>query len=286
MSEAGMKIDFEQRLVPREALPLLGKHVLLTTPRNYAGLFSRPLIERGARVVLMPTIAVWPMSDYRELDRAISSRSDYDWIIFSSQNGIEAFLNRLRAQGLAVKALRGLKLAALRADAAPAEKKGVKFDLVPPRSTLDGIVEELERRGIHRGRALVPVPEFVDIAEPKVLPDFVDKLSCLGLAVHRVPVYRTCRVTEMESIAVEKRLLLGGEIDIVLFTSNAEISSLVSLLGDDWQVLNRTTVACLSYAEEKSAAELGVKVAIVVESTSPVGLPEATVAALEQYLGC
>jgi len=284
MNDAIGRTDLERRLVPRDALPLLGKHVLLTTPRNYAGLFSKPLIERGARVVLMPTIEIWPVEDYWELDRAIDDRSGYEWIIFSSQNGIEAFLNRLGAKGLDIEALSGLKLATLKADAAPAEKKGVKFDLIPPRSTLDGMIEEFKSRGVNHGRALVPLPEYIGMAEPAVISDFVEKLERLGFTVHRVPVYRTCLVTDLESSAIERRLLLNSEIDIVLFTSNGEIYNLVSILGDDWLVLNRTTVACLSYAEEKSAAELGVKVGIVVEGTSPAGLVEATVTALENYL--
>jgi hypothetical protein len=85
--------------VPKEKLPLLGKHVLFTTPRNYAGALGRLLIERGARIVWMPTIEIWPMSDYRELDQAIDHLSDYEWVGFTSENGIEAFLNRLSAKG-------------------------------------------------------------------------------------------------------------------------------------------------------------------------------------------
>ena len=277
-------MEFERRLLPRDELPLLGKHVLLTTPRNYAGLFSKCLIERGAKVVLLPTLEIWPMDDYQELDRAIMNRGDYDWFIFSSQNGIEAFINRLGVMGIGVEDLRGTKLAAFKADALPAQNIGVNFDLIPQKSTLDGIIEEFTRRGINNGRVLVPMPEFDGVAEPRVIPDFIVKLERLGFMVQRVPVYRTCRPGDETSVAIEKGLLLNGKIDFVLFTSNAEIANLVAILGDKWQVLNRTIVTCLSNAEAQSAVELGIEVSIVAEKTRPIGLAPAVVEAMEQYL--
>ena len=104
------------------------------------------------------------------------------------------------------------------------------------------------------------------------------------MEVDRVPVYRTCQLSDVDSIAIEKGLLLAGKIDFVLFTSNAEISSLISILGDEWKALNRTTVVCLSQVEGESAAKLGVKVDIVVEKNSPTGMVTAVVTAMEQYL--
>lgn len=277
-------MEFEPRLLAREDLPLLGKRVLLTTPRNYAGLFSKPLIERGARVVILPAFEIWPMGDYRELDQALNRLSGYDWVIFSSQNGVEAFLSRLQSLGGSAEVLGKVKLAALKADTEPFAKTGLKFDLIPPKSTLDGLCEEMARQGIKNGRALVPLPEFCGIDEPLVISDFLEKLKCLGLETHRVPAYCTCRLSDAESVSVEKRLLLGGEVDFVLFTSNAEISNLVALLGDDWPVLNRTVVVCLSKVEAESAAALGIKVAIVVEKSRPTGLVAATVQTIELYL--
>jgi uroporphyrinogen-III synthase len=277
-------MELEHRLFPREELPLLGKRVLLTTPRNYAGLFAKHLIERGARVVLLPTIEIWPMADYRELDRAIANLGDYDWVIFSSQNGIEAFINRLQALGKGFEDLRGTKLAAFKADASPAESVGFKFSLIPAKSTLDGFIEEFVRMGINQGKALVPMPEFNGIAEPDVIPGFIANLERLGFKVDRVPAYRTSFPTDEASIAIEKGLLINGKIAFVLFTSNAEITNLVAMLGDRWRVLNQTRVACLSNAEAQSATDLGVKVSVVAEKTRPIGLPAAVVEAMEKYL--
>ena len=101
----------------KENLPLYGKRVLFTTPRNYAGALGKLLLERGARIVWMPTIEIWPMHDYRELDQAIDNLADYAWIGFTSENGIEAYCNRLAAKGIDGRSIKTTKLAAFKADA-------------------------------------------------------------------------------------------------------------------------------------------------------------------------
>jgi uroporphyrinogen-III synthase len=275
--------DLERRLLPREALPLYGKRVLLTTPRNYAGLFCKPLAERGARLALLPTIEIWPLPDYVGIDRAIREIESYDWVVFSSQNGIEAFFDRLTAAGKSFQDLGGVKLAAFKRDAVPAAKTGVTFELIPPKSTLDGFLEEFTRRGITTGRALVPMPEIQGMPEPRVIPDFINGLSGLGFEVQRVPAYQTNRVTDRESGAPEIEMLKGGLIDVILFTSNAEIGNLLGLLDDGREVISGCTLACLSYAEAKSATELGLRVDVITESRSLVDLPEATASVLEDY---
>jgi len=275
--------DFERRLLPREALPLHGKRVLLTTPRNYAGLFCKPLAERGARVVLLPTIEIWPMPDYAEMDRAIREIETYDWVVFSSQNGIEAFFDRLAAAGKNRGDLGGVRLAAFKLDAVPAAGAGVTFDLIPPKSTLDGFLEEFTRRGITTGRALVPMPEIQGMPEPRVIPDFTRGLSGLGFEVQRAPAYQTNRVTDRLSGAPEIGMLRSGLIDVVLFTSNAEIGNLLGLLDDGREVISGCILACLSYAEARSATELGLTVDVITESRSLVDLPEATASALEDF---
>lgn len=266
-------IEFEQRLVPKKELPLLGKHVLFTTPRNYAGALGRILIERGARIVWMPTVEIWPRSDYRELDQAIDHLSDYDWVGFTSENGIEAFLNRLFAKGLSSKTIKNTKLAAIKSDAKALEKQGINADLVPAESSPKGIIDELLKRGVKGGRILVPVPEVVGVKEPYVVPEFVEKLKEIGMTVHRVPAYTTVAVRE--GIALEKRMLLEGEIDIVILTSSAEIFSLLNHLGDKKDVLKKVTMAYMGVFTAKTGKELGLNLDIVPEKYTMRDLVEA-----------
>jgi uroporphyrinogen-III synthase len=271
-------IEFEQTLVPREALPLYGKHILFTTPRNYAAPFARLLVLRGALPVWMPTIVIEPMDDYGDLDRAIRNLSDYDWLAFTSRNGIEAFFDRLHALGLDKSVLGNTKLCALGNDAKALEKREIEADIVPPVATTKGIVDELARMGVKSGRILLPVPEVVRMEEPRVIPDLVGWLRDIGMEPHRVPAYTTTRVTE--GLSVEKKMLLGGQIDIVAFTSAAEIESLLFLLGDKRDVLEESTVACYGPVTAGGAAERGLDSAIVSKDFSSL---EGFIQALEEY---
>jgi uroporphyrinogen-III synthase len=271
-------IDFEKTLVMREALPLYLKRVLFTTPRNYAATLSRLLVLRGALPVWMPTVVIEPMQRYREFDQAIRNLSDYSWLAFTSRNGIDAFFDRLEALELDAGVLHNTKVCALGKDAEALRKRGLQVDLVPPVATTKGLVDELARRGNKNGRLLLPVPEVVGMDEPRVIPDLVAWLSGIGMEVHRVPAYTTTRVSE--GFSAEKKMLMEGAIDVVAFTSAAEIESLLFLLGKERDVLQSTTIACYGPVTAGGATERGVHPEIVSKDFSAL---EGFVEALELY---
>jgi uroporphyrinogen-III synthase len=266
-------IDFEQKLIPKEKLPLYRKRVLFTTPRNYAGTLGKLLLERGARIVWMPTIEIWPMQDYHELDQAIMNLADYDWIGFTSENGIEAFCTRLTALGFDRSKAKTTKLAAFKSDAKAFEPWGITADLLPEESSPKGIIDELVRRGVKSGRILVPVPEVVGVQEPYVVPEFVNELQRIGMDVQRVPAYMTIAVKE--GISIEKRMLINGEIDIIVFTSSAEIFSVLEHLGDKRAVLENMVVAYMGTFTAKTGAAQKLRQDIVPEKFTMRGLLEA-----------
>lgn len=271
-------IEFEKTLVRRESLPLYLKRILFTTPRNYAAKLARLLVLRGALPVWMPTIVIESMHDYHEFDQAIKNLSDYSWIAFTSRNGIEAFFDRLEALTLDRGVLKNTKLCALGNDAKALQERGITVDLVPPVASTRGIVDELERRGVKSGRILLPVPEVVGMDEPRVIPDLVDWLSGIGMEVHRVPAYTTSR--NSEGLSAEAKLLLDGVIDMVAFTSAAEIESLLLLLGEKGDILQRTVIACYGPVTAGGATERGVPPTIVSKDFSAL---EGFIAAMEEY---
>lgn len=271
-------IDFEKTLVMREALPLYLKRILFTTPRNYAAKLARLLILRGALPVWMPTIVIEAMHDYHEFDQAIRNLSEYSWLAFTSRNGIDAFFDRLEALTLDTGILKNTKLCALGNDAKALQEKGIEVDLVPPVASTKGIVDELERREIKSGRILLPVPEVVGMKEPRVIPDLVGWLSGIGMDVHRVPAYTTRRSSD--GLSVEKKMLLDGTINMVAFTSAAEIESLLFLLGEERGVLQRTIVASYGPVTAGGATERGVHSEIVSKDFSAL---EGFVEAMELY---
>ena len=271
-------IEFDKTLVRRESLPLFLKRILFTTPRNYAAKLSRLLVLRGALPVWMPTIVIESMQDYHEFDQAIKNLSDYNWIAFTSRNGIEAFFDRLEALSLDRGVLKNTKLCALGNDAKALQEKGVTVNLVPPVATTRGIVEELEKRDVKSGRILLPVPEVVGMEEPRVIPDLVGWLSGIGMEVHRVPAYTTSR--NSEGLSAEAQMLLDGIIDMIAFTSAAEIESLLLLLGEKRDVLQQTLIACYGPVTAGGATERGVPPTIVSKDFSAL---EGFIEAMEEY---
>jgi uroporphyrinogen-III synthase len=271
------EINFEQKLLYRHELPLVDKHILFTTPRPYAGNLGKLLLERGARIIWMPTIEIWPMSDYSALDDAIAHLSRYTWVVFTSTNGIEAFFTRLHARGLNIDILNNIKTAALGPDAVALQKRGVKVDLIPAEFSPRGIVNDLAQRNIKDGRILLPVPQVIGVQEPFVVPELIEQLVNLGIKVDRVPAYETVAITS--GLLLEKTLLTNGDVEMVIFTSSAEIFSLLSLLGERREVLEEIPIACLGQFTGKTAIEVGLKVTVIPEKYTFINLVES----IEKY---
>lgn len=269
----------ETSLIARADLPLYGKTVLYTTPRNYAGKLGRLLVEHGARPIWMPTIYIEPVPDYRVFDEVLRERDHYDWIAFTSRNGIDAYLNRMEALGLTPADVANLKAAAIGNDARLLEQAGIEPALVPPKPSPIGMVKELERRGVTSGTVLVPAPDVIGMEEPRVVPEFIENLEAIGLQTKRIPAYVTAR--ETADLELGTNLLLAGEIDMIAFTSRGEIESLLLHLGADRTVLNEKTVlACFGPITSAGAELRNLRVDVVAEDYSRF---EGFVAAMEDY---
>jgi len=266
-------------LVARQDLPLHGKTILFTLPRNYAGRLGRLMIERGARPVWMPTIVIEPMADYREFDTALRNRDGYEWIAFTSRNGIESFFSRMDALGLEPADFANVKIAAIGNDARALEQGGIKPDLVPPVPSPQGIADELAERGITRGTVLVPVPDVIGMEEPRVVPDFIAALEEVGLKTQRIPAYVTAKATE--GLSVGTAMLREGKIDMIAFASRGEVESLFLHLGDERRILDENAaVACFGPITAAGAVKRNIRVDVVAKDYSRF---EGFIEAMEQY---
>lgn len=271
------RIDFEKKLVPKNELPLLGKRVFFTTPRNYAGLLTQLLVLRGARPVWAPTIEIWPLDDYRELDDALNNITRYQWIAFTSTNGIEAVCQRLRTIGKPVTELKKVKLTAFKADAVALENEGLKADLLPRIGDPQGMLDDLKKLGVTGNKVLVPAPRVHGVAEPYVVPEFVKDLQKIGMETHRIAVYETFAVTK--GLDIELEILRRGQANITVFTSSAEIYALLKLLGNDKTAVNSTTVAYMGGYTAKTGQGEGLRQDIIPSNMTMPGL----VTAIEEY---
>jgi uroporphyrinogen-III synthase len=276
---AGAHKTIDRALIGRDEMPLYGKTILYTTPRNYAGRLGRYLIEHGARAIWMPTIVIEPMPDYSVFDDVLLNAEKYDWIAFTSRNGIEALLDRMGALGLAQADLKGLRFAAVGNDAKALEQAGITPDIVPPVSSPIGIVNELKRQGYTSGTVLVPAPEVVGMEEPEVVPDFIRDLEAIGLDTVKVPAYVTARATD--GLELGTQLLLDGKVDVIAFTSRGEMESLLLHLGDKRDVLDGdTAIACFGPITAGGAKLRNLRVDIVADDYSRF---QGFVSAMEDY---
>ncbi len=270
-------IDFEQKLVAPGDMPLLGKKVLFTSPRHYAGSLASLLVERGARPIWMPTIAIYPVDDYTEFDRALRQLDQYDWVGITSIMGSQAFVNRVQALGLGAEGAKKARIAAFRQDAIPLSQLGIEADLIPPVNYPSTMIEEIAKLGPKGGRVLVPVPEVHGVAEPFVIPEFISELERIGMVPERIAVYATHATHEGNDWA--SAMLENGEIDVTLFTSSAEIFSVLNLIQNKVELLNRNTVAYMGGYTAKTGRQYGINVDIIPEVFSMPGVVEA----LEAY---
>ncbi len=250
--------------------PLSGKRILVTRARQQAGALSRLLSERGAQPVELPVIDIRRVPDTIELDQAISNLAQYQWVVFTSINGVEAFSERLRSLKLDTRALHSLKVAAIGPATAEAlEQKGIHPDFCPTVFTAEGIVIGLSSLNIAGQRFLLPRTDIAD----KELAEGIERL---GGSIHEVTVYQTIPGASPSQV---KEVLSDGKIDVITFASSSTVTNLLTALKNEEITLNGVKIACIGPKTADTAAKAGLNVDIVAAEHTIPGL----VAAIEDY---
>jgi uroporphyrinogen III methyltransferase/synthase len=262
LREAGLDW-YEQR-------PLFGCRVVVTRARAQAGELSAELEQLGAEVYEFPTIKISPPEDFGPLDAAIRELDSFDCLAFTSVNGVEAFVERLRQYGLDLRAVpRGARIAAIGpATAERLEEVGLRVDVVPDEYRAEALIEALDAGSLAGKRVLIPRAKVAR----EILPE---KLREAGAEVVVPPAYES-----VPTSAGKKELSLrlrSGEIDCVTFTASSTVENFVGAFGDEEaaRLLSATRVACIGPITADTARERGLHVdAEAAEYTIP-GLVEA-----------
>jgi uroporphyrinogen III methyltransferase / synthase len=260
---------FEQR-------PLFGKRVLMTRAKEQATELAVRLIEYGAEPVEAPTIAIVPPVDWAPVDRAITEIGRYDWIIFTSVNGVDRFMTRLSIHGKDSRCLAGRRLCCIGPRTAlELERFGVKADVIPAEYQAEGVLATLQQSDLKKSRILIPRAEVAR----EVLPD---ELRAQGAHVDVVPVYRTLVPTQ--GAEGWRQDLAEHRLHIVTFTSSSTVRNFITMLGGMESVrplVQSVTIACIGPITTKTAEEYGLTVSIMPrENTIP-----ALVDAIAGYYG-
>ncbi len=256
-----------------ERLPLFGKRVLVTRATDQASRLSRLLREYGAEPVELPAIRIVPPEDFGALDSAVERLDRYDWVIFTSVNGVDTFFDRMATLGKDARAFGRSRIAAIgTATADRLGEHGLRADFVPERFVAEEVMAGLIERGIAGKHVLLPRAELAR----DVLPD---GLRAAGADIDVVVAYRTLPA---EPSPEALRRVEAGEIDIVTFASSSTVRNLVSLLGGRTELLERSFIACIGPITARTAADLGLRVDLVAEEYSVPGLVGALVNAAKE----
>jgi uroporphyrinogen-III C-methyltransferase len=251
--------------------PLFGKRILVTRARVQASALTEKLTALGAACIEAPVIRIAPPADgYAALDGAIAELNAYQWLIFTSVNGVEHFFARLHAAGKDTRVLGYARVAAIGAATSAALRAfGIRADLVPPEFRAEAVAEEL--RPLLPPRARILLPRAQEARD--VLPD---TLRAHGAIVDVVAAYET--VPEIEDAAIAQRLA-SGEIDMVTFTSSSTVKNLVKMLGNITP-LQQVKIACIGPVTADTARSFALEPDIVAKEYTIDGL----VRSIKEYI--
>jgi len=244
----GEVVELRQRLQWWETRPLWGKTVVVTRSRQQASKLVALLAAAGARCLEVPTLEIGPPDDFAPLDEALTRLDQFHWLVFTSANGVAAFMARLFGQGKDVRVLGQAKIAAIGPATAQALAEfGLKADVVPSAFKAEVLLQALSPLVAPGSRILLARAQIAR----EVLPQ---GLVRLGAKVDVAPVYKSRLPHEIPPEA--EATLKEGQVDILTFTSSATVHNFARLLGKErFQVLAAT--ATLAAIGPITAATLG-----------------------------
>ncbi|HEY0755262.1 MAG TPA: uroporphyrinogen-III synthase [Ktedonobacteraceae bacterium] len=271
---------------------LRGKRVLVTRTREQAGVLSEYLRAADAIPVELPVIRIVPPADWQPLDQALQTLSRggaYDWLIFTSANGVKMVLERLRALGLELEILRATRIAAIGpATAATLTANGLPVALVPPEFIAESVAEALRDEAEQRGATLAGQRVLLArAAEARQV--LVDRLAQAGALVEVVVAYQTLPVAQDDARGQEIIALLRAQLlDIITFTSSSTVHhfmhwlsesapDIAVLLANAGKQAARPLIACIGPVTAQTARDYGLEVSVEAREFTTAGLVEALI---------
>lgn len=250
---------------------LKGKRILVTRARSQALSLVRRIEELGGEVVEFPTIEIKPPKSYDPLDQAIRQIADYDWLIFTSVNGVEQFLARFEKLGKDLADLAGVAVGAIGPETARRLTAAqIQPSLVPKQYQAEGILEALPLETWRGKRVLIP-------RATKARDILPETLRRWGAQVDVVEAYLTA-LPEGDVSALCK-LLRAHKIDLVTFTSSSTATNFAALLRDQNmpRLLSGVAIACIGPITKQTVEDLGMRPEIVSGEFTISGLVNAIV---------
>jgi uroporphyrinogen III methyltransferase/synthase len=263
----GEVVGLREKLSWYERLPLFGQSIVVTRTREQAGTLSSQLRQLGAEVIELPTIEIQPASDYAPLDLAIRNLAEYDWLIFTSANGVRCFLERLDASPLDWRAIRGRICAIGPATQEAIERYRIKVDVLAEEYVAEGLLSALAEYDLANTHIL--------IARAAVARDVLpDELRRRGAQVDVVEAYRTVAPAGLTERAAR---ILSEKPDWITFTSSSTVDNLVVAVGS--QAIEGIRTASIGPITSATLQRNAIDVGVQASTFTMSGLIDAIVGA-------
>ncbi|HEX4637992.1 MAG TPA: uroporphyrinogen-III C-methyltransferase [Chthoniobacterales bacterium] len=248
-----------------EDRPLSGKRIVVTRTRKQASALSNQLRALGADVLELATIRIEPPTNLRDFAELVQDAHQYDWIVFTSPNGVEAFFEMFFKLYDDAREIGAAKIAAI----GPATAERVRdfrlhVDLQPEEFVAEGVLREFQKQGgVENLRILIARAEKARDVLPR-------ELSRLGAIVDEGFAYRT--VPETRDVTGARRRLLEEGADLITFTSSSTVENFLAL-GLPWP--KGMQIASIGPITSKTATDHGLKIGIEARRHDIDGLVEA-----------
>jgi uroporphyrinogen III methyltransferase / synthase len=249
---------------------LAGKRVIVTRSREQASSLVEKIEALGGEAVEFPTIRTEAPEDYCLFDAALGVLGTYDWIVFTSVNGVISFFERLRQKGRDIRSLAGAKLCAVgKATGDELGRLCLKAEYIPEKYTTEELLKGMAERVRPGDRVLLARADIADVGLPQGLKD-------RGCHVTDLVVYRTVPDGKNREEVLE--MLAANSVQWITFTSSSTVRNFVSVLGEGAaERLLGVKVACIGPVIAKTADELGIIVHTIAEEHTIDGLLEKLV---------
>jgi uroporphyrinogen III methyltransferase / synthase len=271
----GRVVALREHLRWFDARPLFGKRILVTRPRDQAAELVERLEAMGAQAIEAPRIRITPPDDFGPLDEACERAGTFDWIIFSSANAVDTFVQRLLETPHDLRALKGVKLGVVGpATAERLTRLGLKVDLTPAEFRAESVLQAMTEAGDLRGTKIL-LPR-ADIGRELL----ADELRKQGADVTEVVAYRTVVAEpEREGEPDIYRMLLERHIDVVTFTSASAVRNFVRVLGAEpaADLLRTTIVASIGPVTAEAATQCNIATTVMPDTYTVPALVDAIV---------
>ncbi len=246
-----------------ERLPLFGQRIVITRDRNQAAELAGPLESLGAEAMLLPTIEIGEPSDPRPLDDSIANLASYDWLIFTSANGVRYFMDRLDRSPHDLRSLKARICAIGPATKAAVEALHLKVDLMPAEYVAESLVKAFAKESLQFRRILLP--------RAAVARDLVPReLTRRGAHVDVVEAYQTVAPA---ALAEHARAILDRHPHWITFTSSSTVTNFIAAAGRE--ALAKIKIASIGPVTSATLHEHKIEPAVEAQPHTVGGLVDA-----------